>query len=82
MGCCIYPMLGWFGTREALVCQWKGAEQKLFHDYAACAEHLIEQRWTNSNLICGHGMSAGGCWSCSKHVPGFVQGNGYESSVY
>ena len=31
-----------------------------FHDFAACAEHLIEQRWTDSNLICGHGMSAGG----------------------
>ena len=39
----------------------KGLNKKnSFHDYAACAEHLIEQRWTNSNLMCGHGMSAGG----------------------
>lgn len=28
--------------------------------YASCAMHLIDQKWTNPELLCGHGMSAGG----------------------
>ena len=41
--------------------QGKGLNKKnSFHDYASCAMHLIDQKWTNPELLCGHGMSAGG----------------------
>ena len=35
-------------------------KQNTFYDYIACAEHLIKEKYTSSNLLSGLGGSAGG----------------------
>eukprot|EP00943_MAST-04B_sp_MAST-4B-sp1_P002972 g2972.t1 len=35
-------------------------KKNTFRDYASCAKYLIDNNWTNPDMLCGHGMSAGG----------------------